>query len=420
MITGVDSNRLRVVIDARLRDGEPGGVQQIVIGLACGLSRLREGQGEQYLFVTWQGRSEWLRPFTGGSCEMIEIGTSRLRAVGRWVRDALGATGALGVLPSSRVTIVSSDPTIEALGGDVIHFAMQRAFLTGTPSLYQPHDLQHVHLPAFFSASARQSRDRVYRAYCAQASAVVVMSEWGRNDIVQQYRLPRAKVAVVPWAPMLPEYPVPDGGTIEATRRKYSLPARFAYFPAHTFPHKNHLGLLEALARLRDTAGLEVPLVCSGRQNEFYRVIRKRVRDLRLEDQVRFVGFVSPVEVSVLYRTCRAVLFPTLFEGWGLPLSEAFVAGVPVACSRVTCLPEQADGAAVLFDPGTERDIARAVAEVWGDEQVRARSIARGREVVARLSWDRTAEMFRALYRRVAGRSLSRRDADLLEAAPIC
>ena len=185
------------------------------------------------------------------------------------------------------------------------------------------------------------------------------MSEWGRNDLVRQYGLPREKVAVVPFAPMLPEYPVPDARTIEATRRKYRLPARFAYFPAHTFPHKNHLGLLEALARLRDGAGVEVPLVCSGRQNEFYRVIRKRVRDLHLEHQVRFVGFVSPVEVSVLYRTCHAVLFPTQFEGWGLPLSEAFVAGAPVACSRVTCLPEQADGAAVLFDPEDGRYIGQ-------------------------------------------------------------
>jgi glycosyltransferase involved in cell wall biosynthesis len=413
-------DRLRVVIDARLRDGEPGGVQQVVIGLACGLSRLRDGQGDEYVFATWQGGSRWLQPFIGGGCKMVEIRASRMRAAGRWARDVLRATGALGVLPASSMSIVDNDPAIEALGGDVIHFPTQRGFLTGTPSVYQPHDLQHVHLPDFFSGPARQSRDRVYRAYCAQATAVVVMSEWGRRDIVREYGLPRAKVAVVPPAPMLPEYGVADDGTIEATRRKHALPPRFAYFPAHTFPHKNHLRLLGALARLRDSAGLEVPLVCSGRLNEFYPVIRRRVRDLGLTGQVRFVGFVPTAEVSALYRASRAVVFPTLFEGWGLPVSEAFVAGVPVACSRVTCLPEQAGGAAVLFDPESEADIARALAEVWCDEDVRARAVARGREVVARLSWDTTAEMFRALYRRVAGRPLSARDAAVLDAEPIC
>ncbi len=414
------TRNLRIVIDARLRDGEPGGVQQIVIGLASGLSRLGNGAGEEYLFLTWRGHSAWLRPFLHHPCTMVEIGASRIKAVGRWLRDAVGATGALGVLPSSRVRVAEGDPAVEALQPDVIHFPTQRAFLTRIPSLYQPHDLQHVHLPQFFPDAARESRDRVYRAYCAQAAAVVVMSRWGRDDILRQYGLAPAKVAVIPWAPMLPEYPGPDAEASEATRRKYRLPTRFAYFPAHTFPHKNHLGLLAALARLRDTSGVHVPLVCTGRLNEFYPVIRRRVRELGLAGQVRFLGFVSPSEVSVLYRACRAVLFPTLFEGWGLPLGEAFVAGAPIACSRVTCLPEQADGAALLFDPYDERDLARAVGAVWQDEGLRAQLVARGRAVAARFSWARTAELFRAQYRKVAGRPLAARDVELLEAAPLC
>lgn len=415
-----DTRPLRIVIDARLRDGEPGGVQQIVIGLASGLSRLADGRGEEYVFVTWRDQAGWLRPFVRNACRMVEIRASRVRAAGRWIRDALGATGALGALPSSRVSVAAGDRAVEALRPDVIHFPTQRAFLTTTPNIYQPHDLQHVHLPQFFSDAARQSRDRVYRAYCEQATTVVVMSQWGRDDIAREYGLPDSKLAVVPWAPMLPEYPVPDAATIEATTARHNLPARFAYFPAHTFPHKNHLGLLGALARLRDGAGLDVPLVCSGRRNEFYRVIRNRVRDLGLGDQVRFLGYVSPIEVNVLYRTCHAVVFPTLFEGWGLPVSEAFVAGVPIACSRVTCLPEQANGGALLFDPLDQADIARAIAEIWQNDDLRARLVARGRERVARLSWDRTAAMFRAHYRKAAGRPLTGPDLDLLQVAPIC
>ena len=112
-------------------------------------------------------------------------------------------------------------------------------------------------------------------------------------------------------------YPAPDRAAIDATKRKYRLAGAFAYFPAHTFPHKNHLGLLGALARLRDEAGLEIPLVCSGRRNEFYRVIHRRVRDLGLTRQVRFLGFVSPAEVNVLYPQLPRRALPHALRGLG-------------------------------------------------------------------------------------------------------
>ncbi len=411
---------LRVVIDARLRDGEPGGVQQVVIGLAHGLSRLTDGSGDEYLFATWKHAAAWLGPFIGGSCRIVELPTSRLRAVGRRARQLVAATGLLGTLPSPAMRVVTSDSAVEALRGRVIHFQLQRAFLTRTPTMYQPHDLQHRHFPEFFSPEARVGRDRAYQAYCAQATAVVVMSEWGRDDIVRQFQLPPEKVCVVPGAPLLPEYPAVSDDAAESVRRKYSLPPRFAYFPAQTFPHKNHLGLFEALAWLRNSTGLEIPVVCSGRRNEFHQVLRKRARDLLLDRQVHFLGFVPATEVRALYKLCSAVVLPSLFEGWALPLGEAFVAGVPVACSRVTCLPRQSDGAAVLFDPRDPIAIGRALERVWTDDALRARLVDRGRQVVGRLSWDRTAEMFRAHYRRIAGRRLSAHEQELIQGAPVC
>ncbi|MGE5357847.1 MAG: glycosyltransferase family 4 protein [Bacteroidales bacterium] len=411
--------RLRVVIDSRLRNGEPGGVQQVVVGLARGLSRVADPSGEEYLFLAWAGHSAWLDPFVSGACRVVTLPASRLRAAGRWVQKRARAMGWFGARPSGVMRIAAADRAVEALRPDVLHFPLQRAFLTSVPSIYQPHDLQHVHLPHLFTAGAHESRDRVYRAYCNQATTVVVMSRWGREDLVNHLDLPVTKVAVIPWAPLVGEYAPPDAARLEAVRRTHRLPREFAYFPAHTFPHKNHLRLLEALARLRD-AGLVVPLVCSGGRNEYFRVIRKAIRRLALDAQVRFVGFVPPDDVAALYRLCRAVVFPTLFEGWGLPLSEALAAGVPVACSAVTCLPEQASGAAVLFDPNDVADIATAVRKVWTDERARADLTARGRGVVAALDWSRTANLFRAHYRRAAGHELSAREAGLLEEAPVC
>ncbi len=406
--------KLRVLIDARLRDGEPGGVQQVVIGLASGLSRLSGDAGEEYLFVVWDRSAEWLQPYVRGACRLVPVKSSRMRAAGRRLRRLAKRTGLLGALPASRMSFAAPPAGLDALRADVIHFPTQRAFRTAAPNIYHPHDLQHVHLPDLFTPAARASRDHLYRACCAQATTVVVMSRWGRDDLIREYRLPPSKVAIVPGAPLLPEYPLPDRAAVAAVRAAHTLPERFAYFPAHTFPHKNHLKLLEALAWLRDCRGLKVPLVCSGGRNEYYPTIRARVSALGLDDQVRFVGFVSPAAVNVLYRECRAVVFPTLFEGWGLPLGEGFTAGVPVACSSVTCLPEQADGAARLFDPRDEHDIARAIEDVWTNEDLRQRLITRGHDVARRYDWNRIAETFHAHYRRVADRPLTPRDRELL------
>ena len=182
-----------------------------------------------------------------------------------------------------------------------------------------------------------------------------------------------------------------------------------------TWEHKNHLTLLSALALLRDRYHLPVQLICSGQISGFFPKIKEHIRDLRLNDQVRFLGFVSPLELQCLYQLCRCVIFPTKFEGFGMPLLEAFLAGAPAACSNVTCLPELAGDAAFLFDPGTSSEVAEAIRRLWTDGALRATLADRGRRNVSRFTWERTARIFRAHYRRIANRTLSEEDHALLD-----
>jgi len=411
---------LRVVIDAR-RPGEglAGGTEQVVIGLAHGLSKLTDSPDE-YLFLTAPPDDEWIAPYLSGGCKVLPSVTAppvstwrgRLKAIPplRAVWDRVSP--ALGRL---MVRVPESDGTIERAGADVVHFPRQSAFLTGVPSVYQPHDLQHLHLPHYFTPRARLGREVTYRAFCAQAHTVVMMTRWGKEDLTTHYDLPRTKVCVVPGASVLDAYAEPTGADIDATRARLALPELFALFPAQTFPHKNHLALLDALAIARDDMGTTIPLVASGHQNEFFPRIAQRVSELRLDTQVRFVGFVRPVELRALYRLARCMVFPSSFEGWGLPVVEAFREGTPVACAEATSLPEVAGDAALLFPADSPTEMADRLVRLWQDDGLRARLTALGHVRAANLSWTRTARMFRAHYRRVAGRQLGPDDCDLLK-----
>jgi glycosyltransferase involved in cell wall biosynthesis len=310
-----------------------------------------------------------------------------------------------------------SDGFVERAGMDVVHFPIQNAFLTDLPSIYHPHDLQHVHLPQFFTARARAGRDSSYRAFCDQAQVVAVMSSWGRDDVMNSYGLPAEKILVVPWAPVVDtSSTTAQDGRAVADRQGVGGP--FALYPARCWPHKNHLRLLEALALLR-RKGLEIPVVLTGSQEGLDGSVAAAVQTLGLQDLVVFTGFVSPAELAGLYLAATLLVFPSLFEGWGLPILEAMNAGLPVVCSNVTCLPAIAGDAALICDPWSVQSIADSIARVWQDEALRERLAAAGRARAALFSWDHSARILRACYRKLAGRELSEADRAILAAPPI-
>lgn len=415
---------LRVCLDARLQSGIAGGVEQFIIGLADGLCRLPDGD-EEYVFLTYAGADEWLRPYLREPHRIVAVPPKPNAASSSPSRRLLKLLSRArnGVCRLSRLTerwsvqVPRSDGTVESLHADIMHFTMQGAFLTDVPSIYHPWDLQHRHLPQLFSRRDWVYREVTYPAFCRQARLVAVASEWTKRDLMRHYALSDEKVQVVSVGPVLAAYPTPTPDDLEAARRKFSLPPAFAFYPAQTWPHKNHLALLEALALLRDRHGLQVPLVSSGHRNEFFARIEARARELALQAQVQFPGFVTPLELACLYRLCRCVVFPSRFEGWGLPVAEAFGAGAPVACSNAASLPEVAGEAALLFDPDDPAQIAATLARLWNDEPLRRALSERGRERAAQWSNERTAQGFRAHYRRIAGRPLDEEDRALLSSS---
>jgi glycosyltransferase involved in cell wall biosynthesis len=166
-------------------------------------------------------------------------------------------------------------------------------------------------------------------------------------------------------------------------------------------PHKNLLALIGALARI---APEERPvLVLPGYATEHERELRAHAGALGVAEDVRFPAWVSSAELEGLWSIARAFVFPSLYEGFGLPVLEAMARGVPVACSDASSLPEVAGDAALLFDPRDEAAIATAISRLLGDEALRARLLEFGAAQVKRFTWERTARLTLASYGRAMG-----------------
>jgi glycosyltransferase involved in cell wall biosynthesis len=397
-----------VAIDARIVDGMPGGVQQTMLGLAMGLADL-DDRGDSYLFLVYRDHA-WLAPALTGPCEPLIVGrepyaeTAPIRKAVRYLVQGRGR-----VLPPS-------DGTAEAAGVDLIHFMQQRGFRTRLPNIYHPHDLQHLYYPEWFHPLQRIYRTLSYRAMARQASRVAVMTTAARAETAAHLKIPESRIIVVPWASVMALYPREPLST--ADRADLGVPPRYLLYPAQTWPHKNHILLLRALALLRREYGISIPVVLTGRRTEHWQAVAAEAARLGVDDLVVSLGFVSTGVMRGLYGRAEALIFPSLYEGWGLPVVEALDMGLPVLCSDVSPLSEIVSEAAVRFDPNDPVEVADAMRSLWNDPATRRRLSAAGRRRSKAFSWTATAARFRAHYRDVLGLAPLGDDAALLQEPP--
>jgi glycosyltransferase involved in cell wall biosynthesis len=302
----------------------------------------------------------------------------------------------------------------EQLDCDVVHFPYQTFTACALPTIYNPHDLQHLHYPQFFTPSAIARREATYSAGCRLAHTVAVAARCVKQDIIHHYGVHPRKIQVIPWSAPTEGYPEPTTATVAEIRGRYRLEKCFALYPAVTWPHKNHLRLLEALALCRGRLLQEVNLVCTGYQTHFWREIRDRILALGLRDQVKFLGVLPPTELRALYRLAQFVVIPTLFEGACLPLFEAWQDNAAVTCSSVAPVSEVAGGAVLFFDPHRVESIAAALVQMATDPKLRDALRQRGARQLKEFSWRRCAKTYRAVYRRAAGMPITDEDRWLL------
>jgi glycosyltransferase involved in cell wall biosynthesis len=369
--------------------GKSGGVQTYAETLVRGLVGL-DNQHEYVLFVNYNTVPlfEDLR----GTCELVLVDVHIPRRV-KWAERFLPGAELRAYGRGLRKLMVGARV-------DVLHFPLSFMVPFDYPgrTVVTFLDLQHEYYPQFFSASEIAWRERNYRPAAVRATHLVAISDYTAQSLVTKYGVPREKISVVHLAAG-DDIRAPIAEGIHAV----DLPAQYFCYPAAYWPHKNHGRLLQAVAHLRAQEGFDLPLVLSGMDAADSAPVRQEVARLGLADQVYMLGYLPREKFRLLLRRAQFMIFPSLFEGFGLPVVEAMAVGCPVACSRSTSLPEIVGDDGYLFDPENVDSIAKAIRDLWRDPTLRERLRQRLDPRARRFTNARMAQETAAVYDRVTG-----------------
>ncbi|MCX7670383.1 MAG: glycosyltransferase family 4 protein, partial [Anaerolineae bacterium] len=192
---------------------------------------------------------------------------------------------------------------------------------------------------------------------------------------------------------------IEDAAQRAAVRERYRLPPRFILGIGTLEPRKNFVGLIRAYAQMRRMTGLDHALVIAGRPGWLYEAIFAQVEREGLREQVHFIGFVADADLPALYSLADLLAYPSLYEGFGIPVLEAMACGTPVVAGNNSSLPEAAGPAALLVDAQDTAELADALARVLTDSALRQQMVERGHVQVRRFTWQRSATDLIAAYR---------------------
>lgn len=293
---------------------------------------------------------------------------------------------------------------------DLLHgLAYAVPLLAACPTVITVHDLSFMRFPDAFRPFNRAYLTFITRSATRRAARVIAVSESTRQDVVRFCGVPADRVVVIPNGVSGAFHPVRPGEAA-AFRQRQRLPEHFVLFLGTLEPRKNLLGLLEAYAlwlERRPQPARRHPgrakLVIAGGKGWYYQEIFERTRALGLAGEVIYPGYIPADELPSWYQAADAFVYPSLFEGFGLPVLEAMASGTPVITSNVSSLPEVAGDAALLVDPHDVAGLADAIDRILGDRALAAGLRDAGLARAASFSWPRAAEATAALYWQTLG-----------------
>jgi glycosyltransferase involved in cell wall biosynthesis len=262
------------------------------------------------------------------------------------------------------------------------------------------HDLSFLRVPDAAYPTLRAYLEVAVPRSARRASHLIAVSESTRRDIIELLGIPEERVTAVPEG-VGPEFYPDEGEIARSLLAPLGVPARFILSVGTLEPRKNYPRLLEAYSLLR-RRGVPYPLVIAGRPGWLYEPIFERLVELRLGDHVCFLQ-PDDAELRALYSCTEMLVYPSLYEGFGIPPLEALACGAVVACSATSSLPEVVGDAALTFDPYDIDAIAAVMERALGDVELRKTLRQAGPGRAASFSWERTAEETARVYRQVAG-----------------
>jgi glycosyltransferase involved in cell wall biosynthesis len=293
---------------------------------------------------------------------------------------------------------------------DLLHVQYTAPVGCATPVVVSVHDVSFLEHPEYFTRTRAWQLQWTVRRTVSSAARILTGTEFSRKSILKVYGgLEEDKVVVVPNAAASQFRPIAREAAAAAVRERFAIRAPFILSVGDLQPRKNHIGLIRAFSRLaRAYPQLKHNLVLAGKPTWFADRVREAARDSGVTDRIQFFGFVPDDELLQLYNACDVMVFPSFYEGFGLPVLEAMACGRSVTCSNTTALPEVVDSAAILFDPYRVDEIVRAIADLLLDAELRARMERLGLQRAAHFSWQKTAERTLEVFYEVAEQPASR------------
>ncbi|MFV9503747.1 MAG: glycosyltransferase family 4 protein [Oscillochloridaceae bacterium umkhey_bin13] len=363
-----------IAIDAsRLAVRERTGTERYSYELIAALARLDQWQA--YTLYS-NGRPTALPPL-GPNFRLRSIPLRRL-----WTHGRLGPT------------LLRDRPDLLFVPSHVIP-------LTHPPSVVTLHDLGYLAFPEAHTARRRLELDLTTRWSLRAARCVIAISQATKNDLVRHYGANPERIRVVHHGLARDFQPSREPSQLAAVQARYDLNQPYFLYVGTLQPRKNLVRLIEAYAMalpiLKATA--KPPLLgLAGRKGWLSEPIERRIAELGLGNYVRLLGYVPDADLVSLLSGALAFVFPSLYEGFGMPVLEAMACGTPVLTSNTTALPEVAGDAALLVDPHTTKAIAAGLLRLAHQPQLRAELRERGLAQAARFTWERCAEATRAVW----------------------
>jgi len=348
-----------------LYPGQIGGMEKYTVNLLTHLTAI-DRQHRYYLFVARYNRAlfdsqfqranvfrvqtlslQGLRYSKRAAARLAAFMGRRLPCLSRWLVNAVASAQMMYSIRRHRIDLWFC-PLINLVPRHV-----------RLPSVVSLPDLQPEFYPDFFPRDLLEWLRRRDPASCRDATKVIALSEFSRATIIERYGLRPEKVHTIGLAVSDESRLPPEDSAVDAVKATSALPAEYAFYPANTWPHKNDPTLLKALHRLKTKYRTRLSCVFQ--------------------------------DMPLLYRGARFLVFPSLFEGFGLPLLEAMASDCPVLCSSAGSLPEVVGDAALLFDPNDPEEMADSMHRILTDEELRRTRVKTGRERALQFSWERTA-----------------------------
>jgi len=271
-------------------------------------------------------------------------------------------------------------------------------YLKQTPTVLTVHDLTYLLTDTHTTLNSLFLKLAMPR-FLAEAKAIITPSESTKLDLLRHYHVPSDKVNVIPEG-VDPRFFIRDPGAVERVRRKYHLPASYLLTVGTIEPRKNHSRLLEARLKL-SKLGVDIPLVIAGKAGWRSATVVEEMSQLEQQYLVQYLGFVDDRDLPALYQAATTFIYPSLYEGFGLPVLEAMASGTPVVTSSTSSLPEVAGEAAILINPHEPKQMAHAIQRLLAEPELRNELQHKGILRARSFAWDKTATETINVYSRV-------------------